>query len=92
MTHDPLCPIAGDCKDNASGLHWLIREVFCEWCWDKCQCDLIAKVRVDERNRCIAEVEALGPLYQFKKWIAEDGCPAFSQETVDVAEVLRSQP
>ena len=44
MTHDPLCPTHTMCKCKD------------QECWDcrdvvLCQCDLIAKVRADERRR-----------------------------------------
>ena len=44
MTHDPLCPTQTMCKCKD------------QECWDcrdpvACQCDLIAKVRADERNK-----------------------------------------
>ena len=43
MTHDPLCPRASHPK-------------FCEGCtpqYGTCQCDLIAKVRADERAKYV---------------------------------------
>ena len=82
MTHDPLCLMSVD------------DEAYC--CPDcegyGCECDLIAKVRTDERSRCIAEVEALGPLQQFKGRKGEDGYLVEGYEIVDVADALRSQP
>lgn len=42
MTHDPLCP---DASATGGGC-----EPECESC-DDCQCDLIAKVRADERGK-----------------------------------------
>lgn len=43
MTHDPLCPnIPCDCDQDYYG---------CEWsCQRQCQCDLIAKVREENRR------------------------------------------
>lgn len=80
MTHDPLCPTEQCCARDEEATR------------DLCQCIFIRRVRDDERNRCIAEVEALGPLQQFKKWTAADGHPAWSHETVDVSEALRREP
>ena len=59
---------------------------------DDCECEIIAKVRADERSRCIAEVEALGPLQQFRKWTAEDGGPVWGHRNIDVSEVLQRKP
>ena len=82
MTHDPLCPYR-----PVKWHGWMQRD-------DEipCRCGFIAKVRADERNRCIAEIEALGPLQQFKKWTAEDGSPIWGHETIDVSEALRREP
>lgn len=77
MTHEPLCPKMPE--------HVVI------WTKDPCQCDLIAKIRADEREHCIAEVEALGPLQQFKTWDEENGCPLWGYHDVDVAEALRGE-
>ncbi len=46
MTHDPLCPT------HRSNSAWLIRPRDCDYC------KVIAKVREDERAKCIAAVEA----------------------------------
>lgn len=48
MTHDPLCWYADPDKIPAAAANdgW------------PCLCDLIAKVRADERRACVAEVEA----------------------------------
>ena len=81
MTHDPLCP----CTPTGFDIPLRARDEFC-------QCDLIAKVRSDERSRCIAEVEALGPLQQFRTQKGQDGYLIEGYEIVDAAEALRSQP
>lgn len=45
MTHDPLCPT------HRSNSAWLIRPRDCDYC------KVIAKVREDERAKCIAAVK-----------------------------------
>jgi hypothetical protein len=50
MTHDPLCPLS---RDD---------------CWNAdppsvCCCDLIARVREDERGKCIAAINAIEPFH-----------------------------
>ena len=44
MTHDPLCPTQTMCKCKDQEC-WDCREVVL------CQCDLLAKVRADDRKR-----------------------------------------
>ena len=62
-THDPLCPDAsltgGGCAPA------------CESCND-CQCDLIAKVRDDERNRVFTHLDALADRDH------TEGCPSLT--------------
>ena len=58
MTHDPLCPnfhLEDDCTcEPRNGEH----DMKCA-CWD-CECDIIAKVRADERQACIEIVQSVG--------------------------------
>ena len=51
MTHDPLCPNAKGCSHDCGGCSCNL-DAFC-------QCDLIAKVRADERKQAEARVETL---------------------------------
>lgn len=51
-----MCTIASDCEGNEVGKHWIVGEVFCEWCWHKCECDLIAKVRADTLKRVESQI------------------------------------
>ena len=46
MTHDPLCPMLKPCNYPA---HDAMN--YCDICGQRCHCDLIAKVRDDERAR-----------------------------------------
>ena len=48
MTHDPMCP----CTPTGFDIALRARDEFC-------QCDLIAKVRADERKQAEARVETL---------------------------------
>lgn len=47
MNHDPLCPMSGPCLRE----YYIHTERWagdaCEWCDERCRCDLIAKVRED---------------------------------------------
>lgn len=80
MIHDPLCSHVVNRHPND-----------CFKCEIRgCECSLITKARADERERCIAEVEALGPLQQFTASRDEDGSPPARYESIDVAEALRN--
>ena len=53
--HDPLCPWSGLCPGRSSGGHEFIpNDAGATWCYHctstECQCDLIARVRADERK------------------------------------------
>jgi hypothetical protein len=54
MTHDPLCPTLL-CNHNDKGECW--------WgdfeCPNPCRCDLIAKARADQTERCIEAMAAV---------------------------------
>lgn len=53
MTHDPLCTFAPcECYKDGSGMHSCGTET--------CQCDLIAKVRADERKRHMVRAPEYG--------------------------------
>ena len=62
MTHDPLCPQAtiysGEWEPDQR--HW------------SCHCDLIAKVRADERNRVFTHLDALADRDH------TEGCPSLT--------------
>jgi hypothetical protein len=76
MTHDPLCVLAQVCPDGVSQDHELCTEsscnkcdapdTFCVICEESCQCDLIARARLDEHAQIFryvgAEVERLEAL------------------------------
>lgn len=53
MTHDPLCPFSREC---IGGEHepFAVGPLTCSntECLAICDCDLIAKVRADERSMC----------------------------------------
>ena len=96
-THDPMCFLSHPCDvvccdDDGRHRYSQDNSVKCACCEVVCECDFIAKVRADERSLCIAEVEALGPLQQFRTRKGEDGYPIEGYEIVDAAEALRSQP
>ena len=63
MTHDPLCPIEQACSPelgSSDGSHFLYNSdhgpLICGHCDRLCCCDLIAKVRADERKQAGARV------------------------------------
>ena len=56
MTHDPLCPRIQHALE-----HWLSDCDSSECDAITCQCDLIAKIRADERAKCIDVLDAHHP-------------------------------
>ena len=60
MTHDPMCPLLSTaCIDGPT--HVLILEAapkyyLCDSCQRECQCNLIARVRADERNTVVETI------------------------------------
>jgi hypothetical protein len=52
MTHDPLCPLTPPTADYEPYLAEAVRAIQQE---TPCQCDLIAKVRADERDKYAAD-------------------------------------
>ena len=59
MTHDPLCHWATYIELPPEALTWLSsrkRRKFAEEQAALCQCDLIARVRADQREACIEEI------------------------------------
>ena len=58
MTHDPLCSISQACAfDSRDGFHILYEArgglIACDCCDRTCCCDVIAKVRADERAKYV---------------------------------------
>ena len=64
MTHDPLCPNAKGCSHDCGGCACNL-DAFC-------QCDLIEKVRADERNRVFTHLDALADRDH------TEGCPSLT--------------
>jgi len=64
MTHDPLCSISQACAfDSRDGFHILYKArgglIACDCCDRTCCCDVIAKVRADERKQAGQRVMSL---------------------------------
>lgn len=60
MKHDPLCPIAeGECPGRDRPHFIAEGDTWCGGCQVDCQCDLIARVRADERSQAGARVAEL---------------------------------
>lgn len=64
MTHDPLCPIGQACTiGSRDGYHVLyeVREglTACDCCDRTCCCDIIAKVRAEEKERAGQRVRSM---------------------------------
>ena len=58
MTHDPMCAISSTrCGGRDMKHHslWSEPPAECEKCGAECDCDLIAKVRADERGKYASE-------------------------------------
>lgn len=78
MTHDPLCSIHHACPDSGSSGdgHSLYEDrygtLICSDCEETCRCDLIAKVRADERNRVFTHLDALADRDH------TEGCPSLT--------------
>lgn len=53
MTHDTLCPLTQPCGADTPrhGYCGFAYQRFCMHCNRECQCELIAKVRADEKGR-----------------------------------------
>jgi|688.fasta_scaffold192437_2 hypothetical protein len=76
-SHDPLCPLSGSTEwDDVIG------------CDD---CNLIAKVREDQTQRCVAAVETLEPLLdidKFKGGYDCCGCSTTSDVYIDSIDAM----
>jgi len=48
--HDPLCPLADDCRRAAGHVENQARATYCVWCGQDCECDLIARIRAAVRS------------------------------------------
>ena len=57
MTHDPLCALSkAECRASQDARHSIVTNTaWCDACQDDCQCNLIAKVRADERINAVQE-------------------------------------
>lgn len=57
MTHDPLCPLGQPCHALGGDDHLLYKAyeglTACDCCDRTCCCDVIAKVRADERAKLV---------------------------------------
>lgn len=61
MTHDPLCALSkAECRASQDARHSIVTNTaWCDACQDDCQCNLIAKVRDDERDKTLDDAIAL---------------------------------
>ena len=59
MTHDSLCPLSEPCgKEAPEHRHYSGAATYpsmCIRCERRCQCNLIAEVRADERDKALTE-------------------------------------
>jgi len=56
-------------------------------CWD-CECDIIAKARADEKNRCIEAVDALGAV---DPWLSTDWSSGVN-DALSALKALQEKP
>jgi hypothetical protein len=64
MTHEPLCPMFEQCDGDLSHEATACGgEKWCQRCDARCQCDLIARVALEERGRIVAGIS---------KWCIDD--------------------
>ena len=72
MTHDPLCPLCGMTTIDLAALRGLSKRTLrrIEASSISCQCDLIGKVRQDERDSAVKRIKSMP--WSHENWIAFD--------------------